>query len=372
MHRMTVQVVQNLRPGGIGSLVVDLSEQSIGGGSTIVVCLEGGREETLARWPRLRGMEGRLLFVQKQSGVAPLLPWRLARVLRAVSATAVHSHSPEALIYGGVAARLTGAHLVHTVHASPTAADGSEPLLDGLVPTAAVRLLRPVVVADARAAGMAYAQSHGRTVDAVIPVGINVDHYRPLDKATARDVLGLPASAKVIGTAGPLEAPHAHRDLLSVLAGLEGPDGQKVHLAIAGTGSLQESLRRLASAFGVQNQVHFLGDGLHMPSFFSALDLFCLPGVTDNPSRTLLKAQACGTPVVSSLIGTAAEAVHAETGLMVPLDDAPSLATALAAVVKRQPGSFRSPRSFAERVGDRRTTAAAYSMVLYPATPMAI
>jgi glycosyltransferase involved in cell wall biosynthesis/peptidoglycan/xylan/chitin deacetylase (PgdA/CDA1 family) len=100
-------------------------------------------------------------------------------------------------------------------------------------------------------------------------------------------------------------------------------------LVVAGSGSEENRLRRLAEAIG---GVTFTGrvDRESMPSLCAASDVFLNASVVDNQPLSLLEAFASGLPVVTTCVGGIGEMVrHGESGLVVPPLDAAAMAAAV-------------------------------------------
>jgi len=107
--------------------------------------------------------------------------------------------------------------------------------------------------------------------------------------------------------------------------------GRSVTLTIAGSGSGEEELRRLALQEGVA--VRFAGSVSppEMPRLYQEADLFLNASVVDNQPMSILEAFASGTPVVTTGPGgIPALVTHEETGLLVPENDPDALASAVA------------------------------------------
>lgn len=103
---------------------------------------------------------------------------------------------------------------------------------------------------------------------------------------------------------------------------------------IAGDGPERASLEAMASRLALADRVRFLGRRDDVPDLLEACDVFVLPSRQEGLGVAALEAMARGRPVVASAVGGLAEAVvSGETGLLVPPDDAPALAAALARVV---------------------------------------
>ena len=67
-----------------------------------------------------------------------------------------------------------------------------------------------------------------------------------------------------------------------------------------------------------------------MPSTLAQADVFCLPSYRDGVPNALLEAAACGLPIVTTDVPGCRDVVtHGLNGLLVPVRNAPVLATAL-------------------------------------------
>ena len=73
-----------------------------------------------------------------------------------------------------------------------------------------------------------------------------------------------------------------------------------------------------------------------LPAFLSASDVVVLPSVREQFGQVLVEGMACGLPAIAvDAHGPADIVSHGETGWLVPPDDAPALAAALADAVNR-------------------------------------
>jgi phenylacetate-CoA ligase len=101
-------------------------------------------------------------------------------------------------------------------------------------------------------------------------------------------------------------------------------------LDVVGDGSQAGHLRHVASRLGLAG-VTFHGKVApqHMPEFYGRADIYLNSSEIDNMPTSLLEAQACGLPVVTSRAGGIPHIVrHEETGLLVPPNDPRALADA--------------------------------------------
>lgn len=126
----------------------------------------------------------------------------------------------------------------------------------------------------------------------------------------AREALGLPQDAWVVGNVGRL---HPDKDQATLIRGFaealpQLPTGSL--LAIMGSGRLEASLKALAEQLGVTARVRFLGQVPEGRRYFRAFDLFVLSSDHEPFGMVLLEAMAAEVPVVSSDNGGACEVVQ--------------------------------------------------------------
>ncbi|MDG1286196.1 MAG: glycosyltransferase [Rickettsiales bacterium] len=315
---LTVQIVQHLRLGGIEMLALELLRSQNGTHLMHLVSLEGSAEEAFQHWPQLREYADQLTFLEKPPGIHLLTTLKLARFLGRRKVSNVHTHHIGPLLYGGFAARLAGIKtLIHTEHDSWHLHHAPTRRLQKLL----LRLLRPKVVADSKHVADELHVFYPFLNSQIIMNGIDTARFIPGDKQKARKMFRLPRKATLIGCAARLEPVKNHVLLLQALRQLP----KECHLALAGSGSIEESLKHQATVLDVADQVHFLGHVSDMVSFYQALDLFCLPSLQEGLPLSLLEAQATGVPVIASNVGSCREAIAPEAGTLFTSNDLPGL-----------------------------------------------
>ena len=154
----------------------------------------------------------------------------------------------------------------------------------------------------------------------VVPCGVDLARFRPLDKSLARRELGLNGEKTVlfVGRMEPLKGLDV---LLSAAARVDEPR-LKV-LVVGGDGEATEELRRLRALsddLGIGEQVCFVGPVGHdkLPLFYNAADLCVVPSYYESFCLVALEAMACGTPVVGSRVdGLTVTIRDGETGYLV-------------------------------------------------------
>lgn len=353
-----IQVVQHLRPGGIETLSLDLCGFARADEKMLIVSLEGDLETALAAWPRLAAYREQLIFLDKQAGISLSLLAKLIRVIKENAAQTVHSHHIGPLLYAGLAARIAGVeHLIHTEHDAWHLNVYKRRLLQ----RGAIKLLHPVLVADAQTV----AQSMRRQLQydkqiTVIRNGIDSEYFLPGNKLMARAQLRLPTHVQIIGCSGRMETVKGQAVLLHALSKLP----LTVHLALAGSGSIESNLRQLAAQLEVHERVHFLGHIDSMPTFYQALDLFCLPSLAEGLPLSPLEAQACNITTLVTDVGGSKETLCPHSGKFIPADDSQIMAQTLLKML-RSPSNAK-PRAYVQAHGDVRVMAEAYADLRTP------
>jgi D-inositol-3-phosphate glycosyltransferase len=182
----------------------------------------------------------------------------------------------------------------------------------------------------------------------VVPPGVDLDRFRPGDRAAARRALGVPADAVVltfVGRIQPLKAPDL---LLEAAARMLEDDPAlrgrlRVHVVGAPSGSGLEAPRRLeelAGRLGIADRVRFLPPQApdRLALHYRAADVAVVPSHNESFGLVALEAQACGTPVVAAAVGGLRTAVRdGVSGVLVEGRDPAAYAAAIRAVLARRP-----------------------------------
>ena len=161
----------------------------------------------------------------------------------------------------------------------------------------------------------------------VIPYGLDLDVYRPIDTEQARNLLNLPQNITLVlfGAVNSTSNPRKGFDLLlRALNRLEVKQSTKtVELAIFGASSPEEGSE-------LPLPTHYLGsfsDDVALRLLYSAADVFVAPSREDNLPLTVQESLACGTPVVAFDIGGMEDMIeHEMNGYLAKSFDAEDLA----------------------------------------------
>jgi len=198
-----------------------------------------------------------------------------------------------------------------------------------------------VAAEAARAAGRALPTT-------VVPPGVDVDRFRPLDMAErsrARARFGLPVEGRVVASVSRLVPRKGMDTLVHAAVRLRGhvPD---LTVAVAGNGRDRSRLERLVRRSGAP--VRLLGrvSDEDLPGLYGSADVFAMLCRTrwggleqEGFGIVFLEAAACGVPQVAGESGGAAEAVaDGETGLVVRRPRDPAAAAAALSRLLDDPG----------------------------------
>lgn len=156
-----------------------------------------------------------------------------------------------------------------------------------------------------------------------------------IEKAALRSELNIKAGTLCILNAGRLARQKAQWTLIETaallkkecLAKSEQPDFK---ILIIGEGPLEGELRKLITLFQVEDCVSLLGFRSDINQLLAITDIFALPSLDEGMPMSLLEATAARVPVITTAVGDIPKLIiHEKTGLIVPVEDATSLATAI-------------------------------------------
>lgn len=212
-----------------------------------------------------------------------------------------------------------------------------------------------VIEAGAKAAGLLAVSEAMRGDMAAIGIdpakvavhytGIDTTRFHPGDRAAARAAFGMDGAPAIL-TVGALIPRKGQALVIEALPAL--PD---VHYWLAGAGEEESRYRALAASLGVDARVHFLGAvaNADLPQLYRAADAVVMPSVSEGLANAWVEALACGTPIVISAAGGAAELVTSPAAGRI-VDRAPAaIAEAVRAVLANPP----APADVAASLGGR-------------------
>lgn len=292
------------------ALALGLAER---GGRVVWVCPPGAESAA-----RLTNAGAKVVTIPMRGQFDLPAVSRLHAVLREHRPEVVHCHSSHAHTLGGIAAWLARVAVVVTTKRT----DFPPP------PTWLTRwrygrlVVRVIAISEGVRRSML---SGGVPQDRIVLIhsSVNCDHFHPgISGEPVRRALGIGPGDPVVGVVGQLITRKGHDVLLRAR-----PDCQVI---FCGDGPQAPALRELAASLGMASQVHFLGFRDDVRPILAAMDVLAMPSRLEGLGVAALEAMAMGLPIVASNVGGLAECVvDGETGRLIPIEDAASLARAL-------------------------------------------
>ena len=340
---------------------------------TLRLGLESSGHEAWVFGPRLTGAEDVSVKVVRYPSIpvatypefALAVPYsrRIDRLVTALDFDVIHAHHP--FLLGPAARRLARRNrrpLVFTYHTRYEKYAHYVPLPLGLVQAAALRISAGFAAqADAVLAPSAVIRDelHARGVRtpiAVVPTGVDLERFRPGDRAAARRSLGVGPAAPLVLYVGRLDR---EKSVDRVLAAFERVASTltAAQLVLVGQGTETERLRRIARALPVAERIRFLGLRPHhsLAECYQAADVFLFASETETQGLVLAEAAACGLPAVAVDAPGCDEVVRdGDTGILTKGDPA-ALAEAVIGLLldpERRRAMARRAREIAERLFD--------------------
>ncbi len=173
----------------------------------------------------------------------------------------------------------------------------------------------------------------------VIPPGVDVNRFSPIDKNDAKRIVGLESDHRNILFAGRIEPLKGIDTLLSAMSLIQehSPEAiENVSVTIIGGDPWSDDptdemtrLQELRQELGVTDVVTFLGakDQDVLPNYYAAAEMVVMPSHYESFGLVALESMAMGTPVIASEVGGLAFLVKdGENGFLVPSRDPEALA----------------------------------------------
>jgi glycosyltransferase involved in cell wall biosynthesis len=172
----------------------------------------------------------------------------------------------------------------------------------------------------------------------VVPTGVDLESFRPGDRAAARAALGLAADIPLLLYVGRLDR---EKNLALLLEAFErvAAGHPTVELVLVGRGTWESALRRQAARLPSGSRVRFAGGVPHeaVVRYYQAADLFVFASTTETQGLAVLEAMAVGLPVVAVRASGVEDAVvDGVSGLLVAED--PGLCADAVLEVLNDPG----------------------------------
>ncbi|MBT9163933.1 MAG: D-inositol 3-phosphate glycosyltransferase [Chloroflexi bacterium] len=179
----------------------------------------------------------------------------------------------------------------------------------------------------------------------VIPCGVNLELFQPMDRPLARQRLNL-NEEKVILFVGRMDPLKGIENLLVAASNLSRTHHLKLIVAGGGdkTQSEVERLKGLSRQLQIDDQVAFLGSMSQedLPQLYNAADVCVVPSHYESFGLVALESLACGTPVVATRVGGIESLIRqGETGYVVAGNAPQTLADTIARLFSSQNNGIR-------------------------------
>jgi len=166
----------------------------------------------------------------------------------------------------------------------------------------------------------------------VIPVGVDLERFKPVSKKTARETFGFGADEKIMLYVGRLEI-EKNIDLLIDALALVLKEEPAARLVIAGTGRMEESLKAHARETS-EKQIRFLGHTENIPLLMNCADVFTLASHYEGGPIVVKEALACNVPVTATDVGEVRRVMGDISGCYIATPEADAFAAAVLKVFR--------------------------------------
>lgn len=261
--------------------------------------------------------------------------FNLLRIIRRHKVRLLHTHGYKSDIVGIIAGKLAGVPVVATAHGfigDDTRLRRNEKL--GLF---FLRYAGKVIsVSDNVRELLEQSGVPSRKIIS-LPNAIDFSYFTREADIDFRAEWGTGSNEILVGSAGRLSSEKAHTNLIKAFAALPENLRNGARLVIAGIGPCRESICQTAEDFGLRERLIMAGFVRDMRSFYRAIDIFCLPSLTEGLPLSFLEAAASGKAVMASRVGSLATLIeNNKDGFLVEAGNVEELTAGLTRLIESE------------------------------------
>lgn len=268
----------------------------------------------------------------------------LAR-LRALRPSLVHLFLPEPVLIGSIAARIIARPRIVVSRRSLSHYRNSYPAI-GALERLATRHADALIGNSHAVVAQLMEEAGDASKVGLIHNGVRLpEPITQEERAQRRARIGVSPDAHFLVVNANLIPYKGHADLVAALAlaAPRLPMGWRVAL-IGRDHGIGCSLDMAMAEAGLEHAMLLVGCRNDAPDIVAAADIAILPSHEEGFSNALIEGMAAGVPSIATCVGGNADAIeHMTNGLLVPSQDPPALAAAIARLTE--------DRSFANRIG---------------------
>lgn len=253
----------------------------------------------------------------KTSKLGAVVIWRLAKALRRLRPSLVHTHGEAGIFWGLPAARLAGIPAVSLVYQNYHETPAKMRALGTLLRWPRCVIAGSRDVERFLRATVGVPENRLRTIACgIVPESFLAIRRRAVERPT-------------IVTVGRLVERKGHRVLIEAVARVR-QSHPTVHLVVIGDGPCLPALRVAVALAGLGDAVTFAGTVYPTHQVLASASLFVFPSLVEPQGLALLEAYAAGVPVVASRTGGIPEMLDdGVDGVLVRPGDVGELAAAI-------------------------------------------
>jgi glycosyltransferase involved in cell wall biosynthesis len=202
----------------------------------------------------------------------------------------------------------------------------------------------------------------------VIPLGVDRNVFRPLDKAICRKELGISPDRKVVLNVA-LE--HWRKNIPGLLRATAVLKRTYPDILLIRVGKAHNNTLELIKSLDLTDNIRYVtaNSEEYLVRLYNAADVFAFPSFYEGFGLPVLEAMACGTPVVASNRTSVPEIVG-DAGVLVDPEDISALAKGIEQVLKEAPIARDLSHRGIERAGKftwentAKATSSVYATIL--------